>query len=360
MEIGQIELQNMHITIQKTSQSRLAEVDFSNLAFGRTFADHMLVAEYANGQWQRAEIIPYGPLSLPPSLMAIHYGQSIFEGMKAYRGPGDEVLVFRPEENWKRFNRSAKRMSMPEVPESLFLDGLRELLKVDKDWVPKDPGCALYIRPFMFATDAFIGVSPSQTYKFIIFNCPVGAYYSKALKVKIETEYIRAAKGGVGFAKNAGNYGGSLHPTQLAMQAGYDQLIWTDAATHQYVEEAGTMNFMFIIDGALVTAPTGDTILDGVTRKTVIQIAKDWGMKVEERPLSVQELIEGIPSGRVSEAFGAGTAAVIASIKTIGFEGKDYDLPDKKPEDFSSRVFEEINAIRLGLKPDLHHWTWKV
>jgi branched-chain amino acid aminotransferase len=293
-------------------------------------------------------------------MMSLHYGQSIFEGMKAYRSKNDEILVFRPEENLKRFNKSALRMCMPEVPEEIFLGGLKQLLELDKQWVPDKEGCSLYIRPFMFATDEYVGVTPSNTYKFIIFNCPVGSYYSKPLKVRVETQYIRAAKGGVGFAKNAGNYGGSLYPTQLANKEGYDQIIWTDAATHQYVEEAGTMNLMFIINGVLVTAPTGDTILDGVTRKSVLQIAKDWGMKVEERQLSIKELVDGILNGSVTEAFGAGTAAVIAPIQTIGFEGKDYELAARTDSDFSAKVFKEINQIRLGEIPDTRNWIWKV
>lgn len=280
--------------------------------------------------------------------------------MKGYRSAKGDVLVFRPQENLKRFNKSAVRMCMPEVPEEIFLGGLKKLLEIDHSWVPDKEGCSLYIRPFMFATDEYVGVSPSTSYKFIIFNCPVGSYYSKPLKVRVETEYIRAAKGGVGFAKNAGNYGGSLFPTQKAMQAGYDQIIWTDAATHQYVEEAGTMNLMFMVGGSLVTAPTGDTILDGVTRKSVIQIAKDWGINVQERQLSVKELVSGILDGSVTEAFGAGTAAVIAPIKTIGFDGKDYQLPDKKESDFSSKVFTEINQIRLGEIEDTRGWVWKV
>ena len=309
----------MEIQIHPIQKSRIDEVDFNNLAFGRSFADHMLIAEYANGAWQSMTIQPYGPLSYQPAMMSIHYGQSIFEGMKGYRSAKGDVLVFRPEENFKRFNKSAVRMCMPEIPEEIFLGGLKKLLEIDNAWVPNKVGCSLYIRPFMFATDEYVGVSPSTTYKFIIFNCPVGSYYSKPLKVRVETEYIRSAKGGVGFAKNAGNYGGSLFATQKAMQAGYDQIIWTDAATHQYVEEAGTMNLMFMVGGSLVTAPTGDTILDGVTRKSVIQIAKDWGIDVQERQLSVKELVSGILDGSVTEAFGAGTAAVIAPIQTIGF-----------------------------------------
>jgi len=350
----------MEIQIHPIGKSRIDEVDFNNLAFGRSFADHMLIAEYANGAWQSMTIQPYGPLSYQPAMMSIHYGQSIFEGMKGYRSSKGDVLVFRPQENLKRFNKSAVRMCMPEVPEEIFLGGLKKLLEIDQAWVPDKEGCSLYIRPFMFATDEYVGVSPSTTYKFIIFNCPVGSYYSKPLKVRVETEYIRAAKGGVGFAKNAGNYGGSLFPTQKAMQAGYDQIIWTDAATHQYVEEAGTMNLMFMVGGSLVTAPTGDTILDGVTRKSVIQIAKDWGINVQERQLSVKELVSGILDGSVTEAFGAGTAAVIAPIQIIGFEGKDYQLPDKKESDFSSKVFTEINQIRLGEINDTRGWVWKV
>jgi branched-chain amino acid aminotransferase len=350
----------MQITIQPTSSSRIDQVDFDHLSFGRSFADHMLVAEYADGAWQSVTIQPYGPLSYQPAMMSLHYGQAIFEGMKGYRSVSGDIQVFRPEENLKRFNKSALRMCMPEVPKEIFLDGLRTLLKLDQAWVPAKEGCSLYIRPFMFATDEYVGVTPSNTYKFIIFNCPVGSYYSKPLRVRVETEYIRAAKGGVGFSKNAGNYGGSLFPTQNAINDGYDQIIWTDALTHQYVEEAGTMNLMFVVDGSLVTAPTGDTILDGVTRKSVLQIAKDWGMKVEERQLSVKELVEGIVSGSVTEAFGAGTAAVIAPIATIGFEGVDYHLPEQKPADFSSRVYTEINQIRLGEIADSRGWIWKV
>ena len=350
----------MQIQINPITKSRINEVDFDNLTFGRSFADHMLVAEYADGAWQQVTIQPYGPLEYQPAMMSLHYGQSIFEGMKGYRAIGGDIIVFRPQENLKRFNKSALRMCMPEVPEEIFLGGLKQLLALDQAWVPNKEGCSLYIRPFMFATDEYVGVTPSTTYKFIIFNCPVGSYYTKPLRVRIETEYIRAAHGGVGFSKNAGNYGGSLFPTQNAIKDGYDQIIWTDAATHAYVEEAGTMNLMFVVNGALVTAPTGDTILDGVTRKSVIQIAKDWGMKVEERPLSVRELIDGVQNGSVTEAFGAGTAAVIAPIATIGFEGKDVDLPARQADDFSARVYHEINQIRLGQIEDTRGWTWHV
>ncbi|MEA5405807.1 branched-chain amino acid aminotransferase [Arcicella rosea] len=350
----------LQIDIHQIEKSRIDSVDFDNLVFGRSFADHMLMVDFKDGEWQTPQILPYGPISYSPAMMSLHYGQAIFEGMKAYKNAAGEILVFRPEENWKRLNKSAVRMCIPEIPEDIFMEGLSQLLRLDAEWIPAKEGCSMYIRPFMFSTDEYVGVSPSKTYKFMIFNCPVGSYYSKPLRVRVETQYIRAAHGGVGFSKNAGNYGGSLYPTKLAMDAGYDQIIWTDAATHTFVEEAGTMNLLFVIDGALVTAPTGDTILDGITRKSVLQVAKEWGMKIEERQLSVKELVEGIKAGKVTEAFGAGTAAVIAPIATIGFEGVDYQLPERTEDAFSKRVFEEINDTRLGKKADTRGWVMKI
>lgn len=350
----------LQIDIHQIEKSRIDSVDFDNLVFGRSFADHMLMVDFKDGQWQTPQILPYGPISYSPAMMSLHYGQAIFEGMKAYKNAAGEILVFRPEENWKRLNKSAVRMCIPEIPEDIFMEGLSQLLRLDAEWIPAKEGCSMYIRPFMFSTDEYVGVSPSKTYKFMIFNCPVGSYYSKPLRVRVETQYIRAAHGGVGFSKNAGNYGGSLYPTKLAMDAGYDQIIWTDAATHTFVEEAGTMNLLFVIDGALVTAPTGDTILDGITRKSILQVAKEWGMKIEERQLSVQELVEGIKAGKVTEAFGAGTAAVIAPIATIGFEGVDYQLPEATADAFSKKIFNEINDIRLGKKEDTRGWVMKI
>jgi branched-chain amino acid aminotransferase len=350
----------LQIEIHPIEKSRIDTVDFDNLVFGRTFADHMLVIDYKDGAWQTPQIVPYGPITFSPAMMSLHYGQAIFEGMKAYKNAAGEVLVFRPQANLNRLNQSAVRMCMPEIPENMFMEGLTELLRLDAAWIPAKPGCSMYIRPFMFSTDEYVGVTPSKTYRFIIFNCPVGSYYTKPLRVKVETQYIRSAQGGVGFSKNAGNYGGSLYPTKLANDAGYDQIIWTDAATHQYVEEAGTMNLMFVIGDTLVTAPTGDTILDGITRRSVIAVAKDWGMQVEERQLAVAELIEGIKNGSVKEAFGAGTAAVIAPISTIGFEGVDYELPASPEDAFSKRIYNEINNIRLGNIEDTRGWVYKV
>jgi branched-chain amino acid aminotransferase len=350
----------IQIDVHPIEKSRIDAVDFDNLIFGRSFADHMLSVDYKDGEWQTPQIVPFGPISYSPAMMSLHYGQAIFEGMKAYKNIDGEIFVFRPDENWKRLNKSAERMCMPEVPEEIFMDGLSELLRLDAAWIPAKEGCSMYIRPFMFSTDEYVGVSPSKTYKFMIFTCPVGAYYTKPIRVRVETQYIRAAHGGVGFSKNAGNYGGSLYPTKLAVDAGYDQIIWTDASEHKYVEEAGTMNLMFVIDGALVTAPTGDTILDGVTRKSVLQVARDWGMKVEERALSIKELTEGITSGKVQEAFGAGTAAVIAPIRTIGYDGVDYELPLRTDDSFSMRVFKEIDGIKTGKIADTRGWVMKI
>ena len=345
-------IDTLQIEIHPIEKSRIDTVDFDNLVFGRSFSDHMLSVDYQNGEWLTPQIIPFSP-----AMMSLHYGQAIFEGMKAYKSPSGETLVFRPEENWKRLNKSAERMCMPSVPEEIFMEGLSELLRLDSDWIPDKEGCSMYIRPFMFSTDGYVGVSPSKGYKFMIFTCPVGAYYTKPIRVRVETQYIRAAHGGVGFSKNAGNYGASLYPTKKATDAGYDQIIWTDASEHKFVEEAGTMNLLFVIDGKLVTAPTGDTILDGVTRKSVIQVARDFGMEVEERQLSIKELTEGITSGRVQEAFGAGTAAVIAPISTIGFEGVDYELPERSADAFSKRVFTEINNVKTGKIADARGWV---
>ncbi len=249
---------------------------------------------------------------------------------------------------------------MPEVPYDYFMKGLEEVIKIDHQWIPDIPGCSLYIRPFMFGTDEYLGVSPSKTYRFMIINSPVGAYYSKPLRVKIETEYIRAAKGGVGYSKNAGNYAGSLYPTAKAVSEGYDQLIWTDAKEHKYIEEAGTMNIMFMIDGKLVSAAPSTSILDGITRRSIIQIAKDWGIEVEERSISVEELIEGIESGKVNEAFGAGTAAVITHISEIGYKGKNYQLPETPKDAFTLKVLKEINDLKLGLIPDRYNWILEI
>ncbi len=350
-------IDTLPIDIQQTSQSRIGELNLDQLVFGRTFADHMFVADFDGKEWTDLRIVPYGDMAFSPALMPLHYGQAIFEGMKAYKSAEGEVLIFRPQENAARLNKSAHRLCMAEIPEDIFLAGLYELLKLDSQWVPQRDNYSLYVRPFMFATDEYIGVSPSKKYRFIIFNCPVGAYYSKPVKVKVETEYVRAAPGGTGAAKCAGNYAASLYPAKLAQEEGYDQLIWTDGAEHKYVEEAGTMNFMFVIDGKLVTPAVSDSILDGITRKSIVQIAKDWGMEVEERKVSIAELIENLEKGRLEEAFGAGTAAVVSPISTIGYEGKNFELPEIKADSFANRVKAYLDDIKYGRVEDKHNWV---
>ncbi|MCI0921617.1 branched-chain amino acid aminotransferase [Sphingobacterium rhinopitheci] len=345
--------------VEPTQHSRLSQVDFNNLKFGQIMSDHMLVAEYNNGQWEDISIVPYGDITVSPSLSALHYGQSIFEGIKGYKFADGTVSIFRPDKNWERFNKSAARLQMPEVPEEIFIGGLKKLLAIDNKWVPSLEGTALYIRPFMFATEAALGVHPSASYKFVIITCPVGAYYSKPISLKVETHYTRAAEGGVGFSKNAGNYALSLYPTQLANNEGYDQIMWTDAAEHKYIEEAGTANLIFRIGDKIIT-PHGETILHGVTRRTIMQLAEEWGYAVEQRKVSVEELIDGIKAGVVTEAFAAGTAATITHIDRIGFEGQDYNLPPVEGREFSNKVLDYLNQLRYGKIQDPFGWNFIV
>ena len=344
------------IRTQPTTASRLAEQDFDHLEFGKVFSDHMFVVDYRDGEWQDAQILPYGDITVSPANSALHYGQAIFEGMKAYHQADGSVALFRPLDNWDRLNKSAERMCMPPIPEELFMQGLRELIRLDAGWVPTFAGSSLYIRPFMFATDGFIGVRPSEEYRFVIFTCPVGLYYNKPLRVRFEQKYVRSAEGGAGFAKNAGNYGAAMYPTKLAQQEGYNQLIWTDASEHQYVEESGTMNAIFVIDGRVITPALSTSILDGVTRRSVLALARDMGLTVEERKVSSREIIAALQNGTLEEAFGAGTAATIAPIAVIGHEGHDYELPVVGHNAFSKRVGAALNAIRTGEAADTHGW----
>ncbi|MFZ4261929.1 branched-chain amino acid aminotransferase [Sphingobacterium sp. HJSM2_6] len=348
--------EQISIRVEPTQNSRLSQVDFNNLKFGQIMSDHMLVAEYSNGRWEDISIVPYGDLTMSPSMSALHYGQAIFEGIKAYKFEDGTVSVFRADKNWERFNKSAHRLQMPEVPQEIFLDGLKQLLDIDRNWIPSKEGTSLYIRPFMYATESALGVHPSISYKFIIITCPVGAYYSKPISLKVETHYTRAAEGGVGFSKNAGNYALSLYPTQLANDEGYDQIMWTDALEHKYIEEAGTANLIFRIGDTIIT-PHGDTILHGVTRRTIMELAEKWGFQAEQRRVSVQELIDGIKDGKVTEAFAAGTAATITHIDRIGFEGQDYQLPPIEGRDFSNKVLSYLNDLRYGKIEDPYGWN---
>lgn len=346
--------------IKKTSQSRLPGLDINNVQFGKVFSDHMFIADFIDGKWQDARIVPYEDLRLSPASSMMHYGQAIFEGMKCYRSDAGEVLLFRPTENQKRLNVSAHRMAMQEVPEDIFMNGLTELLRLDQNWIPTGDGRSLYIRPFLVASDDYIGVKPSDNYRFMIITTPVGAYYDHPLKVKVERTFFRAVEGGVGFVKASGNYGRSLYPTSLAKREGYDQLIWTDAKEHKYVEESGTMNLMFVIGNTLVTPQLSDTILAGITRDSVLQLARDWGMKVEERKIAVAEIVDAFNNGTIREAFGTGTAATIAHISHIGADGVEYQLPALTADSFSTRVGKTMDDIRRGRVEDKHSWVLKV
>jgi branched-chain amino acid aminotransferase len=348
------------IRIQKTTESSLKSLDFSKLSFGKDFSDHMFVADFKNGKWEDSRVVPYTTLSIRPAAAVLHYGQAIFEGMKAYKNDKGEIHLFRPLENFKRMNRSAERMCMQTIPEEVFMGGLNELVKLDKDFVPTSEGSSLYIRPFLIATDEYIGVHPSDDYKFIIITSPSGAYYSEPVKVLVETKYTRAAEGGVGFAKVAGNYGGSLLPAKLAAQKGYQQLFWTDGRSHRFLEESGTMNLMVIIDDILITPSLGDTILPGVTRNSILTIAREWGIKVQERKISIDEVIEAHQKGTLQDAFGAGTAATITHISHIGFEGKDYELPPIGTRTLSNRLKKELHDIHKGVVEDTRGWMYKI
>ena len=351
-----MEVEQLELNIQLTKNSRLTQIDWENLPFGKIFSDHMFCMEYENGQWVNQEITPYENISLSPATSAIHYGQSCFEGMKAHRKENGEVVLFRPYDNAKRLNNSAKRMCMPPIPEDLFVNALKQLLSVDQDWIPKNPSHSLYIRPFMFATDPYVGIRPSESYKFIVFTCPVGSYYSEPVPVKIETSYTRAASGGTGFAKAAGNYAAALYPAKLAQDQGYKQLIWTDAKEHKYIEEAGTMNVMFVIDNKLVTPVSSDTILDGITRRSVVDIAKDWGMDVEIRRVEVREIINALENNKLTEAFGAGTAATIAPIKSIAFENTNYQIQSSNPSHFHVKALQYLTDLKIGKVEDKFDW----
>jgi len=353
-------VEDKEIEIIETLNSRIGQVDFDNIPFGRVFSDHMFQTDFIDGKWKKVLVSPYEDLSLAPASSVLHYGQAIFEGMKAFKSVDGRIGLFRPLENAKRLNESAKRMCMPEIPEELFMDGLSKLVRLDKAWIPTSSGSALYIRPFMFANDPYIGVKASEHYKFIIFTGPVGLYYTTPLKLKVERHFARAAKGGFGQAKAAGNYAGSLYPAKLAKEQGYDQLLWTDSVEHEYVEESGTMNIMFVIDGTLLTPPTSDSILNGITRDSALTLARDWGLNVEERPIRVAEIIDAIQNNSLTEAFGIGTAATISHIATIGFEDQDYPLPAIESREISNKLLKALTKIKIGEMEDPHNWIKRI
>ena len=342
------------------NKSKIGSVDFENLEFGKIFTDHLFVCKYSNNSWGEGKIMPYDNFLVSPSARVFHYGQAIFEGMKCFRSDNDSLILFRPEENFKRFNKSSSRMAIPEISENIFFDGLTELLKIDKDWVKKGDGNALYLRPFVFASEASINASEANEYTFMIICCPAKSYYgNQKIKVKIEEKYSRAAKGGVGYAKAAGNYAAQFYPTSIAIEEGYQQIIWTDSNNHKSIEEAGTMNLFFRIGNKLITSPTSDSILDGITRKSIIELAKKENIDVEERIITVDELLESSKAGELREIFGTGTAVVVLPIKAFGYQNKDYDLPEIN-DSWSSMLKKKLMNIQYDKSSEYDKWKLKI
>jgi len=345
--------------IEKIKESRINTVDFKNLDFGGVFTDHMYSCDFIDGEWINSEITPYKPITVSPASRVFHYGQACFEGMKAFKDNNDKTWLFRPIDNYERITKSSKRLAMPEFPKDLFFNALHNLLKIDADWIKPGFGNSLYIRPFIFASEGTINATEAKEYKFMIICAPASSYYSGEVRVKIEKSFSRAAKGGVGYAKAAGNYAAQFYPTILAKNEGYQQIIWTDSSTHEYIEEAGTMNLFFRIGDKLITAPTSDSILDGITRKSLIQIARDENIDVEIRPLLVSELIDAADNGSLLEIFGSGTAVVVLPILGFGYENNKYELPIKE-NSWANLLKNKLNNIQYNLSKDPYGWTIEV
>ena len=346
--------------INRIEKSRIDSVDFENLTFGKIFTDHMFISKYKNGEWSSGEIKPYENISISPSSRALHYGQAIFEGMKCFKSEQDELFLFRPEENFKRFNKSSIRLAIPEIQEDIFFNGLKELLKIDSEWVKKGIGNALYIRPFVFASEPSINASEANEYTFMIICSPSKSYYGDMeISVKIEEKYSRAAKGGVGYAKAAGNYAAAFYPTKLAIEQGFQQIIWTDSNNHNAIEEAGTMNLFFVIGDKLITSPTSDSILDGITRKSIIELAKFHNIDVLEREITIDEILNEHKSGNLKEIFGSGTAVVVLPIKSFGHRDQLYTLSSEKSS-VSSFLKEKLNNIQYNISNEFKNWKFKI
>ena len=346
--------------INRIEKSRIDSVDFENLTFGKIFTDHMFISKYKNGEWSSGEIKPYENISISPSSRALHYGQAIFEGMKCFKSEQDELFLFRPEENFKRFNKSSIRLAIPEIQEDIFFNGLKELLKIDSEWVKKGIGNALYIRPFVFASEPSINASEANEYTFMIICSPSKSYYGDMeISVKIEEKYSRAAKGGVGYAKAAGNYAAAFYPTKLAIEQGFQQIIWTDSNNHNAIEEAGTMNLFFVIGDKLITSPTSDSILDGITRKSIIELAKFHNIDVLEREITIDEILKEHKSGNLKEIFGSGTAVVVLPIKSFGHRDQLYTLNSEKSS-VSSFLKEKLNNIQYNISNEFKNWKFKI
>jgi branched-chain amino acid aminotransferase len=345
--------------VTRVQETKINSVDFENLIFGKTFTDHMFLCHFRDGKWQTPEIKPYQALTLDPSASVFHYGQAVFEGMKAFKDDNEKVWLFRPEENFKRINLSAKRLQIPEFPEPYFFEGLNTILQLDQEWVRPGSGNSLYVRPFVFASQPSVQASASMEYTFMIICAPVKSYYSGGeINVLIAEEYSRAANGGVGYAKAAGNYAAQFYPTSEALKKGFQQIIWTDASTHEYLEEAGTMNIFFKINGTLITSPTNDRILDGITRKSIIAIAKHEGIPVEERPIKISELKEAHKNGSLEEVFGTGTAVVVLPIHSFSHQETAYTLPKQTP--LALKLKEKLVGIQYNASEDTFGWRQAV
>jgi len=348
------------IAIERAAQSKLETIDLNDLQFGRTFTDHMLVATYDEGQWQSVSVQPYGTLAMSPATSALHYGQAVFEGMKAYKSPTGEALLFRPHANHARINQSAARLCMPPIPEEIFIDGLLELVRLDAAWIPDRPGSALYLRPIYFASDESVGLRPSARYTFAIIACPVGAYYAEPVKLTVTRDYVRAFEGGTGAAKAAGNYAASLLADRKAKQQGYDNVLWLDGKHQRYVEECGTMNVFFTIGDRVVTPKLSGSILPGITRDSILKLLPELGVAVEERTIAIDELVEAYQRGELREAFGAGTAATIAQIASIHYEGQDLVLPPLADRPYAPQLLTTLEEIQTGKVADRHGWIVRV
>jgi branched-chain amino acid aminotransferase len=346
------------IHIERVTQSRAGTIKKEDIVFGRHYADHMFIADYFDGEWRNPRIIPFQNLSLNPATNSLHYGQLIFEGMKAYKGPNNEALLFRPDKNYDRFNRSATRMGMPELPEELFMNAIHELINIDRSWIPGGEGYSLYIRPFMMATDEFIGIRPTERFSFIIITSPAQPYYNKPVRVMTFEKFVRAFPGGVGYAKAAGNYGSSMLPLREAIQNGYDQVLWLDGDEHRYAEEIGSMNIFFMIDDILIT-PSLDqgTILEGVTRDSIIQLAQAEGIRVEERKISIDEVTEANKNSRLTDCFGVGTAASVVPISVIHYKGQDHVLSPVDDRIWYRKLKYQLDAIKTGKQADIFNWV---
>lgn len=344
-------------SITKAAESRINEVDLDNPGFGRIFSDHMIEMEYRDGHWQEPQIKPYGTIEVTPALNVFHYAQSVFEGTKAYYADEGTVNLFRIEKNHERMNRSCERLCIPEISRDVFVDGISQLVQLDHKWVPKTDGYSLYIRPFACAFDPVISANAAETYRFYVITSPVGSYYNNPVKLITSQKYVRAVKGGVGAAKAAGNYAASFYPAQKARKMGFDQVLWLDAFEHRYIEEVGTMNIFFVINGVLITPDLQGSILPGITRDSVIQLAKHWDIPVEERPITIDEVIEASEKGILEEVFGSGTAAVIAPVKEIQHDGQPISMKEKGRGPVERRLYDTITGIQQGKIDDPFDWV---